>query len=144
MRPLHVATCCGLLELAEALGNVSQACRTLGYSRESFYTYKELYEKGGEIALRDISRKKPCHKNRVEESIEKAVVDFALDKPAFGQLRVSNEFKKQGIYNLYRIELSHFWRMLYTLEGNKIEVFAFVLSITDHPTYDALFGYRKR
>jgi len=73
----------GLLELAKTLGNVSQACKIMGYSRESFYIYKDLYEKGGEVALQDISRRKPCIKNRVEESIEKAVVAFALDKPAF-------------------------------------------------------------
>jgi hypothetical protein len=70
----------------------------MGYSRESFYIYKELYEKGGELALQDALRRKPCLKNRVEESIEKAVIAVAIDKPAYGQLRVSNELKKSGVF----------------------------------------------
>jgi transposase InsO family protein len=79
----------GLIKLANTLGNILQACKVMGYSRDSFYRFKELYDQGGELALQEISRKKPCIKNRVEEHIE---------KPAYGQLKASNELKKKGIF----------------------------------------------
>ena len=88
----------GLLNLAEELGNVSLACKYLGYSRDTFYRYKELVETGGEEALREMNRKKPNIQNRIEARIEDRVVGFAIAHPAFGQTRASNELKKAGVF----------------------------------------------
>ena len=88
----------GLLNLAAELGNVSRACKVMGFSRDTFYRYQSAMAAGGVDALIDANRKKPNLRNRLEEATEAAVKAFALEQPAFGQVRVSNELRKRGIF----------------------------------------------
>jgi Winged helix-turn helix len=98
----------GLLELAKQLGNVSQACKMLGYSRDSFYQFKELYDKGGDLALAEMSRRKPILANRTSPEIEAQIVALSLEQPAFGQIRVANEMRKRGLeYCLFKRPAQH-------------------------------------
>lgn len=88
----------GLLNLAEELNNVSKACKIMGFSRETFYRYKNAVNEGGVEALFEKTRRKPNLKNRVELATEEKVINFAIEYPAFGQTRASNELRKIGVF----------------------------------------------
>ena len=88
----------GLLNLAQELNNISHACKVMGFSRETFYRYKKAVDEGGVEALMEKTKRKPNLKNRVDEIVEKAVLDSAIEFPAYGQLRTSNELRKRGVF----------------------------------------------
>ncbi len=88
----------GLLNLAEELGNVSKACQVMGLSRDTFYRYKSAVEDGGVEALLEKDRRRPNVKNRTDERTEQAVVEYAVEQPAHGQVRTSNELRKRGYF----------------------------------------------
>lgn len=88
----------GLINLAQELGNISKACKIMGYSRETFYRYQEAVEQGGVEALLEKSRRKPNLENRVEAAVEQRVLTYAIEFPTYGQLRTSNELRKEGVF----------------------------------------------
>jgi len=119
----------GLLNLAEELGNVSKACKMMGLSRDTFYRYKSAVDEGGVAALFDENRRKPNVKNRVDEAVEQAVVEYAVEFPAHGQHRASNELRKRGTFvsgsgvrSIWvRNELANFKQRLKALEAKVAE-----------------------
>ncbi len=88
----------GVLKLAEELKNVSRACRVMGYSRDTFYRYRDAVEAGGVEALFEKSRRKPNIKNRTDESVERVLLHWTVEQPSWGQVRMSNELRKHGTF----------------------------------------------
>ncbi len=125
----------GLLNLAEELGNASKACKMMGVSRDTFYRYQELVEDGGIDALINQSRRTPHLKNRVDDQTETAVVEYAVEFPAHGQARTSNELRKKGVFvsgsgvrSIWlRHNLENFKKRLRALEA-KVEKDGIILS----------------
>lgn len=79
----------------------------------------------------------------------KQKIGFIKSNPFYGDPIAKNlipeEYKiKYPSTNLFRAELSQFWRMIYTLKGDEIEIIAFILDIIDHPNYNKKFGYKKK
>lgn len=119
----------GLLNLAEELGNVSRACKVMGLSRDTFYRYKSAVDEGGIDALIDKTRRKPNFKNRVDNVTEQAVIAYAIEFPAHGQHRTSNELRKRGVFISgsgvrsvwVRHELANFKARLKALEAKVAE-----------------------
>jgi hypothetical protein len=86
------------LNLAQGLGNVSKACKIMWLSRDTFYRHQTAVDAGGVDALLEKVRRKPTVKNRIDGNTEAAVVAYALDFPAHGQARTSNELRRRGVF----------------------------------------------
>ena len=86
-----------LLELAAEMENVSKACKIMGYSRTQFYEIRRNYQTLGAEGLLDKARgPKDPHPNRVSEELEKSVLDYCLEFPTHGSVKVSQQLHLRG------------------------------------------------
>ena len=101
-----------------------------GQAKDSYLSLKSRTDKEAQTLLNSINR----------------VTEILKNNPQYGdpipKRLIPSSLIKEGIQNIYRIELSNYWRMLYTIEGTQIEILVFVLKIMDHKEYDKLFGYK--
>jgi transposase InsO family protein len=86
-----------ILDLGKTLGNISEACRRLGVSRQHYYDIKEAIQEEGIEGLIEKSRRSARIGNRVPPEIEQKVLEYSLEYPPQGQMRTANELKKRGI-----------------------------------------------
>ena len=103
--------------------------------------YKKL---NGVVGQQINDGKESTDEMRLLRSI-KQKIEFIKANPFYGDnIPKINIPKKYNIQNLWRVELTGYWRMLYTIKGDKIEIVCFVLDILDHDGYNKKFGYRKK
>jgi transposase InsO family protein len=87
-----------LLQLAEELGNVSKACKIMGYHRDTFYEVRRAFQVGGVGALIE-QRRRPRnpHPNRVATEVEEAILALCLEFPTYGAQRIANELRLREV-----------------------------------------------
>lgn len=87
-----------LLQLAEELGNVSKACKIMGYHRDTFYEVRRAFQVGGVAALVEKKRgPKNPHPNRVPAGTEEKILALCLEQPTYGAQRIANELRLQNV-----------------------------------------------
>lgn len=109
------------------------------------YKYKNL----NELVVQQI---KECKENSEEIQLLRSIkqkLEFVRTNPFYGdniskKLIPKEYIKKYNAKNLWRVELTNFWRMLYTIKGDEIDVICFVLGILNHNNYNKKFRYKKK
>jgi transposase len=110
-----------LFRLAKREG-VSEACRRMEVSRDSYYRRLKDYKRGGRAALKPTSRRRPLKNPRVKPEVEAAVVDIARQHPEWGKRTVSSRLSRDwhrglsetgvlGVWRRHQIPTTHEARM---------------------------------
>ncbi len=85
------------LQLAEALGNVSEACRRRGISRTQFYEYKRRFQTHGLEGLKDLPPVHKSHPQTTPPEVVEKILELSLANPMWGCVRLSDQLKLMGI-----------------------------------------------
>jgi len=115
------------------------------FESEAEKAYKELVriaaeEKSNGIANSDNQRLLKS----IDNKVERLKIDPTFGDPVPKKLFPKEYVLKYEINNLWDIDLVDYWRMLYTLRGDRVEVICLILEYMPHPEYDKKFGYRKK
>lgn len=104
-------------------------------------TYEELNRIVGEEQNRGVEN---SENQQLLRSIQRAV-ELIKDNPKHGaQIKKKLIPKGYNVNNLWKVNLTGYWRMLYTLKGEELEILCFILEICDHDDYNKIFGYKKK
>lgn len=89
-----------VLDFADQMKNISEACRRLGVSRQHYYDIKNTLAEEGVEGLMEKTRKVARAKNRCAPEVEQAILDYSLQQPTHGQMRVANELNRKHGWNI--------------------------------------------
>jgi len=86
-----------LLQLAERLRNVSEACRRRGVSRSQFYEYKRAFQENGLQGLIDRPPVPRSFPGQTPSEVKEKVIALSVVRPAWGRKRISYHLRLEGI-----------------------------------------------
>lgn len=86
-----------LLQLASEIRNISEACRHRGVSRSQFYEYKRAFQEYGFEGLKDMPPIPKSCPHETPEEIKVKIINLSIEHPAWGQLRVSDQLRLEGV-----------------------------------------------
>jgi hypothetical protein len=100
-------------------------------AKETYFNLKNKTDKDSKILIKSINR----------------LLNLLEVNPQYGNAISKKQIpviliNKYNISNLYRVELSKFWRLLYTIKNDEVYIYLIVLKIFDHKKYNKLFNYK--
>ncbi|PIN76026.1 hypothetical protein COV18_01220 [Candidatus Woesearchaeota archaeon CG10_big_fil_rev_8_21_14_0_10_37_12] len=119
------------------LADKQKIVQTIGTANEAITKLQETVN-----SYEALGKTPPKEDRQLLDSIHRAITNLKQN-PFAGQVVAHKLWPKEykDLPNLFRMELSQFWRLLYYVAGDEIRIISVIFEIVDHPTYDKIFGY---